>query len=311
MNSIKVGSLLLGSLLILGGATMDGCSKPPADGGAEAPAADASPKIPEGDLIREAKGVDLSKLSEAQLDSFFQLLNSEPSACGKAHSLAKSLRDDAECRDSMVIAQLISDSLAGGISVTDLKLGLPEVVDALRVREIDITGRPVFGKERAPVTIVVFADFQCPHCAAEAPVIRKAVREYRGQAKIVYRHFPLNGHTHAKRASMATEAAFAEGDEKFWAMHDLVFDNQAELFADPDQVDAKLRAYAEKIGLDLAKYDAFMAANGGEKAIEKDRTDGEKLKITGTPAVFVNGRYYTPVLFGGSINGWIDDALRR
>jgi protein-disulfide isomerase len=291
---------------------MDGCAKPgPEATTTQADEAGQGPAIPAEDLITEAKGVDLSKLSDAQRDSFFQLINSEPSACGKAHSLATSLRDDAECRDSLVVAQLVSDSLSSGISVTDLKLGLPEVVDALRVREIPTEGRPVYGNERAPVTIVVFADFQCPHCAAEAPVIRKAVQGYRGQAKIVYRHFPLGGHAHAKRASMATEAAFAEGDDKFWAMHDLIFDNQAALFADPDQVETKLRSYAEQIGLDLAKYDAFMAANTGEAAIEGDRKEGDKLKITGTPAVFVNGRYYTPVLFGGNINGWIDDALRR
>ena len=185
MNSLKAGSLIFGSLLFLGGATsMDGCAKPgPEAGTAQADEAGTTPAIPAEDLITEAKGVDMSKLSDAQRDSFFQLINSEPSACGKAHSLATSLRDDAECRDSLVVAQLVSDSLASGISVTDLKLGLPEIADALRVREIPIEGRPVYGNERAPVTIVVFADFQCPHCAAEAPVVRKAVQCFRGQGR--------------------------------------------------------------------------------------------------------------------------------
>ena len=163
MNSFKAGSLIVGSLLVLGGATsMDGCASPSTDT-ATADEAVPVPKIAPEDLITQAKGVDLSKLSDAQRDSFFQLINSEPSACGKAHSLAKSLRDDDECRDSLVIAQLVADYLADGMGVTDLKLGLPEVVDALRPREIPIAGRPVYGNERAPVTIVVFADFQCPH----------------------------------------------------------------------------------------------------------------------------------------------------
>ncbi len=312
MNALRFGPLVVSSFLVLGGATCQS-SNPAADEGTapNSADADATPKMDPKDMILEAKGVDLSKLSDAQRDVFFQIINTEPSACGKAHSLATSLRDDAECRDSMTVAQLVADSLEEGISVSDLRLGIPEIVDSLQPKEIDIAGRPFRGGEQAPVTIVVFADFQCPHCAAEAPVIAEAVERYRGQAKVVYRQFPLQMHPHARMASMATEAAFAQSQDAFWKMHDWIFANQAEVFDDGDEVAQKLRNKAQSIGLDMAAYDAFMAAEKGKAAIDKDRAAGEALKITGTPAVFVNGRYYTPVLFGGTINGWIDDALRR
>lgn len=312
MNALRFGPISLMFVLLFGGATCQS-SNPSAEEGSTPSSGDAAalPEIDPKDMIMEAKGVDTSKLTEAQREVFFKLINTEASACGKAHSLAKSLRDDAECRDSITIAQVIADSIADGVSTKDLMMGIPELTDSLRVREISIEGRPVRGSERAPVTIVVFADFQCPHCAAEAPVLKKAVEQYRGQAKVVYRHFPLSMHPKARLASMATEAAFAQGDDKFWQMHDWVFANQQEVFDDEDEVEGKLRAHAEKIGLDMAAYDAFMQGEKGKAAIDKDRAAGEELKITGTPAVFVNGRYYNPVLFGGTINGWIDDALRR
>ena len=276
---------------------------PPATGKDDASAGPVGGGPPLGPEITEAKGVDLSRLTDPQKTSFFQLINSEPSACGKAHSLAVSLRDDASCRDSLSVSQFIADALASGASVSDIKDNLEPLVDALRPREINIQGRPVYGNERAPVTVVVFADFECPHCRQEAPVLRQAIDQFRGKAKLVYKHFPLSGHVRAKAASIATVAAMEQG--KFWEMHDIVFENQTAL------EDADIRKYAQKIGLDMAKFDASYKAKKGQDLVEEDRVEGEKLDIQGTPAVYVNGRYMNTALFGGTITGWIEDALRR
>jgi protein-disulfide isomerase len=290
-----------------------GCTPPPADPGSESrgprpggPAAvgdTEAPMPPPAEMITVAKGVDLSKLTEAQRTAFFQLINLEPSACDKPHSLATSLRDDDKCRDSLIVAQFIADRMAAGIAVSDVRIELDEVRDALRVREIDIAGRPAIGNERAPVTVVVFADFECPHCKAEAPGLRQAVQQFRGQAKLVFKHYPLNMHARAKVAAVACEVAHAQG--KFWEMHDQVFAHQEQL------EDADLRRYAQKIGLDLARFDADFQARRGEAAVDRDRAEGEKLGISGTPTVYVNGRMFNPMLFGGTVAGWIDDALRR
>ena len=253
--------------------------------------------------VQEAPGVDTSRLTEPQRSSFFSLINSEPSACGKAHSLAVSLRDDPGCRDSRDVGQYRSDALAMGASVSDIKEYLEPLVNSLKPKEIDVKGRPLYGNENAPITVVVFADFECPHCRQEAPVLRQAIDQFRGKAKLVYKHFPLSGHVRGKAASIATVAAMEQG--KFWEMHDIVFENQTTL------EDADIRRYAQKIGLDMAKFDASYKAKKGQDLVEEDRVEGEKLDISGTPAVFINGRYMNPYLFGGTITGWIDDALRR
>lgn len=286
-----------------------GC--PPADSQADtsksSPGKKSEPTpepIPAKDLIREAPGVDISKLTEPQRESFFQVLNTEASACGAAHSLAVSLRDDDSCRDSMHVAQFIADRIGAGAQPGDIKLDLDMVVNALRQREVPSEGRPVYGNERAPVTLVVFADFQCPVCKDEAPELRAAVDSHRGQAKLVFKHFPLShAHPFAEAAAHAAEAAHLQG--KFWEMHDELFDHQNALAPED------LERYAAQIGLDVEQWKADMASDEVKQKVARDRADGEKLAIGGTPTVFINGRERIGQLWGGSLEKWIDDALRR
>jgi protein-disulfide isomerase len=260
--------------------------------------------IPAKDLIREAPGVDISKLNEPQRDTFFQVINSEASACGAAHSLAVSLRDDDSCRDSMHVAQFIAGRIGAGAQPGDIKIELDMLVKALQERVVPIEGRPVFGNERAPVTMVVFADFQCPVCKAEAPELRAAVESHRGQAKLVFKHFPLtHAHEFAEAAAHAAEAAHLQG--KFWEMHDKLFEHQNALLP------ADLERYATEIGLDVAKWKADMASEAVKQKVAQDQADGIKLELEGTPTVYVNGRERVSFLWNGELEGWIDDALRR
>jgi len=312
--SRTLAALLLSPLLACtapatDGATAGTAGKPAAAPKAAVDPAKAAAKTPDGppdadtNTITEARGVDLSRLDAPQKKSFFQLINSEPSACGKAHSLAVSLRDDATCRDSLSVSQFVADMLANGAAASDIKENLVPLVASLKPRPIDIEGRPIYGNERAPVTVVVFADFECPMCKEEAPGLRQAIDQARGRARLVFKHFPLPMHPRAKPAAIAAAAAHEQG--KFWAMHDQIFAHQEAL------TDADLRTYAGAAGLDLAKFDAAYAARSGQAQVDADRADGEKLEIGGTPAVFVNGREMNRYMFGGTVAGWIDDALRR
>ncbi len=256
-----------------------------------------------GDMIMDAKGVDTSKLTETQRTTFFQIINREPSACDQPHSIAKSLRDDPNCRDSLIVAQFVADALASGAPSSAVRAEIDPIVEALQPKDINIKGRPVYGSDKAPVTIVMFADFECPHCRAEAPVMRKLVDQFRGRAKLVFKHFPLGGHDRAKPAAIAVEAAHQQG--KFWEMHDLVFANQTALS------DADLLEYAKEIGLDLPKFKKDIADKKVKADVEADRAEGDKLDIQGTPTVYVNGRLVNDRLFGGTVAGWVDDALNR
>jgi protein-disulfide isomerase len=107
----------------------------------------------------------------------------------------------------------------------------------------DFSTEHVLGDLDAPVTVVEYGDFECPYCAAAAPVLRRLVAESGGRIRLVFRNFPLpDVHPHALTAALAAEAAGAQG--AYWPMHELLFTKQDRLD------DRSLEAYAEHLGLD-------------------------------------------------------------
>ena len=146
-------------------------------------------------------------------------------------------------------------------------------------------GAPQLGPADAPVTIVVFSDFQCPFCArALAPL--EALRErYPDRLRLVFRNNPLPFHRDAAPAAAAALEAFAQrGDAGFWAMHDLLFENQRAL----DR--PSLERYAGQLGLDVARFSAALDAGTHDAAIASDVALAERLGARGTPIFYVNGR---------------------
>ena len=153
----------------------------------------------------------------------------------------------------------------------------------------------VLGNPDAPVTLLEYGDYECPYCAAAAPVLRRVVEESDGQVRLVFRNFPLPSvHPFALTAALAVEAAGAEG--VFWPMHELVFARQERLD------DAALRAYAEELGVDGSRVVGQAAQVFGDK-VEADFAAGLDAGVAGTPTVFIDGR-----LWSGRVE---EGALRR
>ena len=159
----------------------------------------------------------------------------------------------------------------------------------------DDAAEHVLGNPDAPVTVLEYGDFECPYCAAAAPVLRQLVEESQGQVKLVFRHFPLaDAHPHALTAALAAEAAGAQG--AFWPMHDLLFARQDRLS------DVALRAYAEELGLDGDRVVGEAAQQFAAK-VAADFEQGLEDEVAGTPTVVVDGE-----LFAGRVEL---AALRR
>jgi protein-disulfide isomerase len=151
----------------------------------------------------------------------------------------------------------------------------------------------VLGNPDAPVTLLEYGDYECPYCAAAAPVLRRVVEESDGQVRLVFRNFPLPSvHPFALTAALAVEAAGAEG--VFWPMHELVFSRQERLD------DAALRAYAEELGLDGSRVVGEAAQVFGDK-VEADFAAGLDAGVAGTPTVFIDGRLWTGRVEAGAL----------
>lgn len=151
------------------------------------------------------------------------------------------------------------------------------------VENVSVDDDPAQGPATAPVTIVMFGDFQCSACAATHPVLKKAIEQFPGKIRFVVRDFPLESiHDNAFNAAKAANAANAQG--KFFEYIEILYKNQGALDV------ASLKKYAAQIGLNAAQFDIDFNAEKNAAEIRKDVADGEAYGINSTPTIFVNGR---------------------
>lgn len=149
-------------------------------------------------------------------------------------------------------------------------------------QNISVDDDPAQGIAAAPVTVVMFSDFQCPACSAVHPVLKKVIAEYKDKVRFVVRDFPLtNIHANAFQAAQAANAANAQG--KFFEYTELLYNNQNALD------NSSLKQFAEKIGLDRKRFDADLDGEKFTAEVRKDMTDGAAYGVNSTPTIFVNG----------------------
>jgi len=138
------------------------------------------------------------------------------------------------------------------------------------------------GSDHALVTVVEYGDFECPNCKNAVPAVKMLLADFGGRIRFAYRHFPLEeAHPHALAAAEAAEGAAQQG--KFWEMHELLFANQAHL------TQKHLHEYAERLGLDMARYTSEMDDHIYLQRIREHVDGGKRSHARGTPAFFVNG----------------------
>jgi protein-disulfide isomerase len=172
----------------------------------------------------------------------------------------------------------------------------------------------VLGNPDAPVTIIEFSDFQCPFCRKfykeTLPQIKK---DYilTGKAKLVYRDFPLvQIHPGATPAAEGAECAKEQG--KFWEMHDVIFDEQEKQGSGTIQFTADdVKKWAAKLGLNTSKFNQCLDSEKYKQEVEKDIADGSAAGVTGTPAIFVNGRLIVGAQPFAAFKVIIDEELKK
>lgn len=143
------------------------------------------------------------------------------------------------------------------------------------------------GSPSAKVTLVEFADYQCPACAAAHPIIKKITDEYKDRILFVYRDFPLPQHTNAVPAAKAAEASGAQG--KYWEMYDLLYKNQSQWEGSKNSTEI-FSGYAKDLGLDADKFEKDSQSDGFADKIQRDKNDGRNLGVSATPTFFLNGQ---------------------
>ena len=143
----------------------------------------------------------------------------------------------------------------------------------------------VQGKVTAPLELVEYGDYQCPHCGHAYPVIKNIQQSLGADLKFIFRNFPLaEVHPDAFNAAVAAEAA--ELQHKFWNMHDIIFENQQALGIE------SIFLYAKRIGLDLERFKNDIQKDILIAKVEQDFESGVRSGVNGTPSFFINGKKY-------------------
>ena len=149
--------------------------------------------------------------------------------------------------------------------------------------EVEVSSRLPAGNANAPITVMEFADLQCPACrAAHAQTTLPLIEQYGDKIRFEFRHFPLSTiHPYALSAAVASECAADQG--KFWEFIDHNYEYQEDL-----SIEA-LNTWGEELGLDMDAYKSCRRSNGKKKLVLAEYKEGRDLGVQGTPTYFVNG----------------------
>lgn len=278
-------------------------------GGAQSKVADDKPATPVSETGTAAKGkeasstkvaqgakkkpaiftsfptVDVSGLGEAEMLIFQQITNEEICPCSCPKSFAACLQAGTKCEPAVILANWLASELRQGVPGEILADQITKEIAGgygAKPKRLNTTGFASKGASNAAYTIVEFADFECGHCKAAAPVVADVVKRHPKDVRVFYKHFPLSFHEMAKPAAIAAEAAQNQG--KFWPMHDAIFATQTMLDED------LLMGHARALGLDIERFSKdFKSAELAAK-VDASKAEGETMGVEATPTFFINGR---------------------
>jgi protein-disulfide isomerase len=156
------------------------------------------------------------------------------------------------------------------------------------------------GPKAPVVTLVEFADYECPYCQKVAADLKRLQADLGDKVALSYKDFPLSMHTHAEKAAEAGRCAAKQG--KFWELHDEIYHTKS---LDVEQ----LKTQAHGLGLDAAVFDKCLDSGEEAGAVDQDRKEGIKLGLTGTPSFFINGHFLSGALDYASLKRVVDQQI--
>jgi len=302
MRSVGLASCFAVLSLALGGASCDkkSVANPTPDPGPAVPFEAPSRKEIKAEPA-PAKGAPAPAAGEkpaaANDDRFVKLAEKLPSPCGKAESLKRTLdANDPSCKSAPFARRFVEGML---------KLDAPEdeITDLYRNRfgareELTFTLRetPFSGTPNAPVVMIEFYDYACPHCKEAAPILERFIEERGKDVVLYYKQYPL----HKESMDLARGAIAAQKQGKFSALHPRLFGavTRDDVF--------KL---ARDAGLDMPRFTADFNDPSTTAKINADKEEGQKARLQGTPTLYMNNRMYMDGLTPERLGDWVDEEL--
>jgi protein-disulfide isomerase len=166
---------------------------------------------------------------------------------------------------------------------------------------VSLKDTPVRGPENAPVTIVEYADYECPYCQQSQAALDKLEAEYKGKVTFAYKDMPLPMHPHAEKAAEAAHCAGAQG--KYWEYHDL-------LFTSKKLENSQLKEAAGALKLDIKAFEKCLDSGEQAAAVRAQLADAQNLQLQGTPSFLINGQFFAGTFTYEQLQHIVDEALK-
>ena len=248
---------------------------------------------------RSLPGLEGIELDTRENNLFWGLVSQLYAPCpSEAVSIAQCVEESRPCPACRPAARLLAEKVRAG-ATGDQARELYGVRFGPNLKQVDPADSPSRGPADAPVTIIVFSDFECPHCRHAMPLLERALEKFSPRVRLVHKFYPLRQHSNAEGAARAAIAAQNQG--KYWEMERMLFGHQSELG------ESDLDRYAKQLGLDMQRFRADLKAPQTTKTLERDHADGERAGLSGTPFILVNGREFDSAYFHvePDLDAWI------
>lgn len=281
-----------------------GCGQRPAEVETGPPLSE-SERAQAAALIRLAE-VDPARLKSDQQRRLVRLAGEHKCPCpesrGTLGECAETAREKGGCIRAAFAVRAVVRGLVREDSDQEISTRLLERFGPREPEELDLADAPCRGHADAPVTMVVFSDFQCPFCSLATKLVQAVEKEAGHRLRVCFKHWPLTK-IHNKALLAARAAVAAQLQDKFWPMHDRLFGNPKDLDRD-DLLDR-----ARDLGLDLQRFEQDIDSELVAKRVAKDATEAERLQLSGTPAFLINGRPMTDPKTVPDFLDWIAEAI--
>ena len=208
-----------------------------------------------------------------------------------------------------IVGGMIYISTQNRLNVSDINNDQLNTIIGAESRNGDIADHEI-GSKSPKVTIIEYADYQCPGCSAAAPKAKALAEKYKDHVRLIFRNFPIaSSHPNARAAAAVAEAAGLQG--KFWEMNKLLYTNQdAWKNANATERDNIFKSYAEQLKLNIDQYKTDIASNKVKNKIDFDMALGRKHGVAATPTFYINGKN-TEMDSSGSIESSVKEALKK
>ncbi len=242
-----------------------------------------------GSATVELPGIDTSELTRREQREWSTYVTELLAPCAdQPVSIAQCVKESRKCEACAPAADFLRTQVRRGRTRAQAEAAFRIRFSAEAVKAIDLGDSPAKGPKDAAVTVVEWADYECPHCGSVNPIMNKLLAQFPDHVRLVFKNYPLSLHEHAEYAARAAVAAGKQG--KYWEMHELLFANQAALTND-------FSGFAKQLGLDMKRFLKDIESEGVADSVAADKKQADKLGLEGTPMIYINGRNFTSGYF--------------